>query len=121
VWYAAFTRKQALRPSFRRSSIKATRRQLGGCAGFLVVTSADHSVKALLDAGALYMRALLRATELGVAHHTMSYALEEDPWREQISLSLQIERPVQFVVRIGHAKRPARPAVRRPASVQVLN
>jgi len=121
VWYAAFTRKQALKPSFRRSSIKVTRRQLDGCAGFLVVTSADRSVGALLDAGAIYMRALLRATERGVAHHTMSYALEEDPWRDQIGPAIQIERPIQFIVRVGAAKRLSRPAVRRPASEQVQN
>src|SRR5262245_42748738 len=42
VWYAAFTHKQALRASFRRSSIKVTQRQVQGCAGFLLVTSADR-------------------------------------------------------------------------------
>jgi hypothetical protein len=63
VWYAAFTHKQALRPSFRRSSIKLARRQLEDCAGFLLVTGADRSVRALLEAGELYQRALLRATE----------------------------------------------------------
>jgi len=113
VWYAAFTRRQALRPSFRRSSIKVTRRQLEGCAGFLLVASLDRSVGALLEAGSMYQRALLRATALGVAHHTMSYALEEDPWREQIDSVLQLDRPIQFVVRVGRAKRLARPAVRR--------
>ena len=114
VWYAAFTRRQALRPSFRRSSIKVTRRQLEGCAGFLLVASLDRSVGALLEAGSMYQRALLRATALGVAHHTMSYALEEDPWREQIDSVLQLDRPIQFVVRVGRARRLARPAVRRP-------
>jgi hypothetical protein len=120
VWYAAFTQKQALRSPFRRSSIKTTRRQLHGCAGFLVVISADRSVRALLDARAIYLRALLRATELGVAHHTMSYALEEDPWREQIGPFLQIEGPVQFIVRVGRAKRLARPAVRRGFASNLL-
>jgi hypothetical protein len=114
VWYATFNSKQPLRPSFRRSSIKMARRQLGGCAGFLLVSSADRSVGALLEAGTIYQRALLRATELGVAHHTMSYALEEDPWREEIGQALQIERPIQFVVRVGRARHLARPAVRRP-------
>jgi len=113
VWYAAFTQMQALRASFRRSSIKVTQSQVQGCAGFLLVTSADRSVRALLDAGAVYLRALLRATEMQVAHHTMSYALEEEPWREQIGSALQFERPIQFVVRVGRAQRLARPAVRR--------
>jgi hypothetical protein len=121
VWYAAFTRRQALSPSFRRSSIKVTRRQLQGCSGFLLVTSADGTVEALLGAGTIYQRALLRATDLGVAHHTMSYALEEDPWRRQIGSALQIDRPIQFVVRVGRAKRLARPAVRRPPASVLQN
>ncbi len=116
VWYAAFNRKQAMRPSFRRSSIKITGRQLQGCAGFLLVTSADRSVEALLEAGAVYQRALLRATDLGVAHHTMSYALEEEPWREQIGSTFQIERPIQFIVRLGRAKHQAPPSIRRLAA-----
>lgn len=116
VWYAAFTQQQAMRPSFRRSSIKITRRQLPGCAGLLLVTSADRSIEALLEAGAVYQRALLRATDLGVAHHTMSYALEEEPRREQIDSTLQIERPIQFIVRVGQAKHLALPSIRRLAT-----
>lgn len=115
VWYAAFTPRQALRPSFRRSSIKVAKRQLEGCAGFLLVTAADRSVGALLEAGALYQRALLRATDLGVAHHTMSYALEEDPWRQEIDSALESRQPIQFIVRVGRAKQLAQPSVRRPA------
>ena len=115
IWYATFTPRQALRPSFRRSSIKVALRQLEGCAGFLLVTSADRSVGSLLEAGALYQRALLRATDLGVAHHTMSYALEEDPWRQEVDPAVQSRRPIQFIVRIGRARRLARPSVRRPA------
>lgn len=113
VWYAAFTPRQALRRSFRRSSIKSAERQLKGCAGFLLVTSTDRSVKSLLDAGALYQRALLRATDLGVAHHTMSYALEEDPWRQETDRAMQSEQPIQFMVRIGQARHLSRPSIRR--------
>ncbi len=116
VWYAVYTRKQAMRPTFRRSSIKIARKQLKGCAGFLLVTSTDRSVSSLLDAGSLYQRALLRATDLRVAHHTMSYALEEDPWRQEIDRAVQSERPIQFMVRVGRAKELARPSIRRPTA-----
>ena len=116
LWYAALTRRQALRPSFRRSSIKGARKQLNGCAGFLLVTSTDRSVSSLLDAGAIYQRALLRATKLGVAHHTMSYALEEDPWRQEADSAVESDRPIQFMVRIGQAKHLARPSPRRPVA-----
>jgi hypothetical protein len=121
VWYAAFTRKQALRPSFRRSSIKLARRQLEDCAGFLLVTGADRSVRGLIEAGELYQRALLRATDLGMAHHTMSYALEEDPWRQEIDSALQSRRPIQFIVRVGRARQLARPSVRRPPVNLLVN
>ena len=116
VWYAAFSRKLALTPSFRRSSIKGARRQLDGCAGFLLVTSADRTVGSLLETGATYQRALLRATELGIAHHTMSQALEEDPWRKDIDSVLQLMQPIQFIVRVGKARHLARPSIRRPTA-----
>src|SRR4029450_3063595 len=96
----------------RRSSIKIAGKQLNGCAGFLLVTSTDRSVSSLLGAGSVYQRALLRATDLRVAHHTMSYALEEDPWRQEIDSAMQSERPIQFMVRIGQARRLARPTIR---------
>lgn len=121
VWYAAFTPRRAMSASFRRSSIKFARRQLAGCAGFLLVTSSDRSVKALLETGALYQRALLRATALGVAHHTMSYALEEDRWRQEIDSAVQSQRPIQFIVRVGKAKHLGDPSIRRSPARLVEN
>jgi hypothetical protein len=82
---------------------------------FRLVTSADRNVRALLEAGALYQRALSgRATGLGVTHHTMSYALEEDPWRQEIDSALQSRQPIQFIVRVGRTRQLAQPSVRRP-------
>ena len=121
VWYAAFTPRQALNPSFRRSSIKLARRQLEGCAGFLLVTSTDRSIASLLEAGATYQRALLRATDLGVAHHTMSYALEEDQWRQEIDSAVQSQQPIQFIVRVGRARHLAQPSIRRPPASLLEN
>jgi hypothetical protein len=46
----------------------------------------------------------------------MSYALEEEPWREQIGSIFQIERPIQFIVRVGRAKHLALPSIRRSAA-----
>ena len=121
IWYAAFSRRVALSGSFRRSSINGTRRQLDECAGFLLVTSEDQSVRSLLEAGAVYQRALLRATALEVAHHTMSQALEEDPWRQEIATALGIGGPVQFIVRVGTARHLARPSPRRSAGSLLWN
>ena len=121
IWYAAFSRRVALSGSFRRSSINGTRRQLDGCAGFLLFASQGQSVHSLLETGALYQRALLRATALEVAHHTMSQALEEDPWREEIATALQIGGPIQFIVRVGTAKHVAPPSIRRSGASLLLN
>jgi hypothetical protein len=121
VWYPAFSRKQAMKLSFRRSSIKAAGKQLNGCAGFLLVTSTDRSMSSLLDAGSLYQRALLRAIDLRVAHHAMSYALEENPWRQEIDSAMQSERPIQFMVRVGQARRLARPSIRRSMATLLEN
>ena len=74
LWNAALTPRQALRPSFRRSSIKLARRWLEGCAGFLLVTSTDRSIGSLLEVGPCISVLSCGATDLGAAHHAMSYA-----------------------------------------------
>jgi hypothetical protein len=71
---------------------------------------ADHPL-----AGSTLSKEMWRATDLGVAHHTMSYTLEEEPWPEQIDSATQIERPIQFIVRVGRAKHLALPSIRRLA------
>jgi hypothetical protein len=45
---------------------------------------------------------------------TMSYALEEDPWRLEIDSALQNQQPIQFIVLVGRARQLAQPSVRRP-------
>jgi hypothetical protein len=48
-----------------------------------------------------------------VAHHTMSQALEETPWAQEIQGALQSAEPIQFVIRVGYARKLARPSIRR--------
>jgi hypothetical protein len=103
----------ALSATFRNSSINNTRAQAQGCAGFVFIRSRDESIAALLETGRVYERVCLKMTELGVAHHTMSQALEEAPWAQEIQGALQSADPIQFVIRVGYARRLARPAIRR--------
>lgn len=113
VWYTLFRPSTALSRAFRNSSMHTTRAQVNGCAGFVLIRSRDASVAALLETGRVYERVCLKMTELGVAHHTMSQALEEEPWAQEIQGALRSAEPIQFVIRVGYARNLARPGIRR--------
>jgi len=113
AWYTVFRPSTALSSAFRNSSINNTRAQAQGCAGFVLIRSRDASIAALLETGRVYERVCLKMTELGVAHHTMSQALEEAPWAQEIQGALQSADPIQFVIRVGYARKLARPSIRR--------
>lgn len=113
LWYTVFRPSTALGSAFRNSSINNTRAQAQGCAGFVFIRSRDASIAALLETGRVYERVCLKMTELGVAHHTMSQALEEAPWVQEIQGALRATEPIQFVIRVGYARKLARPAIRR--------
>jgi hypothetical protein len=113
AWYTVFRPSTALSSAFRNSSINNTRAQAQGCAGFVLIRSRDASIAALLETGRVYERVCLKMTELGVAHHTMSQALEEAPWAQEIQGALQSADPIQFVIRVGYARKLVRPSIRR--------
>jgi hypothetical protein len=113
VLSTVFRPSMALGSTFRTSSINNTRAQAQGCAGFVLIRSRDASIAALLETGRVYERVCVKMTELGVAQHTMSQALEEAPWAQEIQSALKSAEPIQFVIRVGYARKLARPAIRR--------
>ena len=82
------------------------------------IVTASNDRRAQLAAGAAYVRANLKATELGLAMQPLSQALEEYP--EMLPLLAEHKRAVglpesntvQMFFRLGHAA-PVEPAPRR--------
>lgn len=91
--------------SFREKGIERCQQQVAEGAGFLVLTSADAAVPALLDAGRRFERMALLVRERGVAVQPMSQALEEAPWRDGLATALGLSRPIQFLARVGYVDR----------------
>jgi hypothetical protein len=121
-WWAnalgLFTKQNAMEPSSRAQALSLIDPQLAVRAFGWIVTAANDR-RAQLAAGAAYVRANLKATEMGLAMHPLSQALQEFP--EMLPLLAEHKRAVgaadaetvQMFFRIGRAA-PAEPAPRRP-------
>ena len=104
-----------LKPDFRQRGLAKTTDQVATHGGWLIVTSPDESVAALLDAGRRMERCWLKARSRGVAVHPMSQLLEESPGTFGAAHRLGLAEPVQFVLRLGYVTDyPAPVSLRRP-------
>ncbi len=121
-WWAnklgLFTHQNAMEPAGRSQALSLIDPQLTVPAlGWIVTATNDR--RAQLAAGAAYVRANLKATELGLAMHPLSQALQEFPEmlpllaEHKRALGLPESDTVQMFFRLGHAA-PAEPAPRRP-------
>jgi hypothetical protein len=121
-WWAnalgLFTKQNAMEPSGRAQALSLIDAQLAVKAFGWIVTAANDR-RAQLAAGAAYVRANLKATEMGLAMHPLSQALQEFP--EMLPLLAEHKRAVgaaesetvQMFFRLGRAAPPG-PAPRRP-------
>lgn len=98
-------RESVMGRGFREKGIELCARQASEGAGYLALTSPDGSTASLLDAGRRFERVALLVRERSLALHPMSQALEESPWREELASTLQLARPIQFLVRVGYVGR----------------
>ncbi len=121
-WWAnnlgLFTQQNAMEPSGRSQALSLINPQLAVRA-FAWIVTATNDRRAQLAAGAAYVRANLKATELGLAMHPLSQALQEFP--QMLPLLAEHKRAVgaaesetvQMFFRLGRAASPG-PAPRRP-------
>lgn len=121
-WWAnklgLFTQQNAMEPTGRSQALTLIDPQLAVRAFGWIATAANDR-RTQLAAGAAYVRANLKATELGLAMHPLSQALQEFP--AMLPLLAEHKRAagaaesetVQMFFRLGHAAA-AEPAPRRP-------
>lgn len=104
--YSTFTTKKSITSdSFIKLTVDKVKSQVNNCSGFFIVTSTDNSPEGLINAGRNMERLWLKGTELKVALHPMSQIIEEKPWNEEINKKLNIDRPIQIVMRTGYVKK----------------
>ena len=118
-WYVRrfMTREAVLGGRFRAQSLNRVRQQLANYGGWIVITSGDASVPALIDAGRRCERMWLETRARSIAVHPMSQVLEESPLRDQIARDLGLSGCAQFVLRIGYVTAYPKPvSLRMPVS-----
>lgn len=110
-----YTAATVMTPGFRQRGVEMATTQAGAGGGWLVLTSADGSREALLDAGRRYQRLLLTLRALGIAAHPMTQMLEEPETRAGLEGVLGVDGTLQFLLRVGYVNRYPEPvSLRRP-------
>jgi len=118
-WYVRnfFGKEDVMKKSFREQSIAKVVKQVAESAGWLIITSKDNSVPALLEAGMRLERLWLKIRDKNIAIHPMTQILEEAETNQLLTHALGIQEPVQFLLRTGYLKTYPDPvSLRRPVA-----
>lgn len=99
-----YDRQSVLKKSFRDQTVDVAAKQVKTCAGWLVVTSSDSSVSALIEHGRVFQNMLLKIRDKMIAIHPMTQMLEEKPWKDQVAKELGVTGEVQWILRISYLK-----------------
>lgn len=99
-----FSEKDLMKDSFRKKTLKGAEKQIESHGGWVVLTSEDSEVSSLIETGRRFERMLLRIRDRGIAMHPMSQVLEENPYKQQLANVLELDKPLQFVIRAGYVE-----------------
>ncbi len=100
-WYRKADRDSVMSKIFRNGTVMKAATLMKNCAGLILITSQDSSVHSLLECGGQFQRLYWDCKEAGIELHTVSQILEESPWKERLVIETGVEKPVQFVLRVG--------------------
>jgi hypothetical protein len=110
-----YSRDSVMTQDFRSRGLDQIRQEVAASAGWILVTSKEHSVAALLEAGRRMQRLFLKVREKAIAIHPMTQILEEASTRKILNQSVGITEPIQFILRTGYVKDYSPPvSLRRP-------
>jgi hypothetical protein len=112
-----YKQEDVLKKAFREQGIDKVKKQLSLSAGWLIITSKDHSVATLLETGKRFQRMFLKIRDRNIAIHPMTQVLEEAETKKQVNTSIGITDEIQFMLRTGYVKNYPKPVtLRRPVS-----
>ena len=114
-WYLRnfYNKSDVMKKSFREQSIDKVVKQVSKSAGWLLITSKEHSVKTLLETGKRLQRLLLKIRERNIAIHPMTQIIEEASTNKILNTSIGICELVQFILRTGYLKNYPEPVTLR--------
>jgi len=112
-----YDKSSVLKMDFREQGIAKVREQVSASAGWILISSKDASVAALLETGRRMQRLFLKVRERKIAIHPMTQILEESSIRQTLQPAIGIGDTVQFILRAGYlANYPPPVSLRRPVS-----
>jgi len=110
-----YGRDSVMTQNFRSRGLDQIRQEVAASAGWILMTSKENSVAALLETGRRMQRLFLKVREKGIAIHPMTQILEEASTRKILNRSIGISEPIQFILRTGYVKDyPPPVSLRRP-------
>jgi Nitroreductase family len=110
-----YDKQSVMKQDFREKSIAKVVEQVSKSAGWLVISSPDHSVLSLLEAGRRLQRVWLKARDRKIAIHPMTQILEEEKTRTTVNKAIGIKESIQFLLRVGYVENYPDPVtLRRP-------
>ena len=110
-----YDKESVMKNDFRDKNINAVIGQVLQSAGWLVITSPDSSVSALLESGKRLQRIWLKVRHKNIAIHPMTQILEEEKTRTIVNDGIKVKENIQFLLRVGYVdKYPDPVTLRRP-------
>ena len=110
-----YGKENVMKPDFRERGIEQIKQEVSESAGWILITSKDHSVATLLETGRRMQRLFLKVREKSIAIHPMTQILEESSTQKQLNSAIGINEPIQFILRTGYVKNyPPPVSLRRP-------
>ncbi len=104
AWYLRnfYDKGSVMKKSFREQSIDKVVKQVSQSAGWLLITSKDSSLTALLETGKRLQRLWLKIKDKNIAIHPMTQIIEEAATSQLLNNSIGINEPIQFILRTGY-------------------
>ena len=111
----SYSKDNVMKKDFRERGIDQIQKEVSSSAGWILITSQDNSVAALLETGRRMQRLFLKVRERNIAIHPMTQILEEASTRQTLNQSIGINESIQFILRSGYVKNYPQPvSLRRP-------
>ena len=89
---------------FRRATVERVKQQISESGGWIVITSESGSPASIIETGRRFERMFLKAKDRSIGVHPMSQVLEEVPWSEEARKKLVLQKPPQFLLRVGYLR-----------------
>jgi hypothetical protein len=118
----SYDKDNVMTKDFRERGIDNIQKEVSESAGWILITSQDNSVAALLETGRRMERLFLKVREKNIAIHPMTQILEEPSIRAKLDRSIGIGENIQFILRTGYLKNyPPPVSLRRPVDGFIRN